>query len=128
MSQGTSSLMALLSNRPEYNSKIIQAHLFAPVAFMKYLPNPYVKAFLVPLIDVAVERNIKFVNLTDILIAASPLTKVFCNVSINPVTTEFCKAIVFAFAGSNTFYSEIDTVRVIFLVKFLKFNEKIPKV
>lgn len=103
--------MALLSTRPEYNSKIIQAHLFAPVAFMKYLPNPFIKSIIAPLIEILLERNVKFVNFTEILTAASPLTKVFCNVAINPVTTEFCKAAVFAFAGSNTFYSEIDTVK-----------------
>lgn len=31
-SQGTSAILALLSTKPEYNEKIIQAHLFAPAA------------------------------------------------------------------------------------------------
>lgn len=39
-SQGTSSILVLLSTRPEYNDKIIQAHLFAPAAFMKNSMRP----------------------------------------------------------------------------------------
>lgn len=38
-SQGTTSLFVLLSTRPEYNEKIIQAHLMAPSAFRKKLPR-----------------------------------------------------------------------------------------
>ena len=104
--------MALLSTRPEYNSKIIQAHLFAPTAFMKYFPNPLVKSIIAPLVEIALESNLKLVNLTEIFIAVSPLTKVFCNAAINPVTTEFCKALIFTIIGRNTFYSEIDPVRI----------------
>jgi lysosomal acid lipase/cholesteryl ester hydrolase len=45
-SQGTTSLLVMLSMRPEYNRKIIQAHLMAPAAFMKNLPNPLAKLFI----------------------------------------------------------------------------------
>lgn len=38
-SQGTTSFLVLMSTRPEYNSKIIQAHLLAPSAFRKKLPR-----------------------------------------------------------------------------------------
>jgi pimeloyl-ACP methyl ester carboxylesterase len=38
-SQGTTSLLVLLSTRPEYNQKIAQAHLMAPSAFRKKLPR-----------------------------------------------------------------------------------------
>lgn len=34
-SQGTTTLLVLLSTRPEYNQKIVQAHLMAPSAFRK---------------------------------------------------------------------------------------------
>lgn len=39
-SQGTTSLLVLLSMRPEYNQKIIHAHLMAPAVFMKSFPHP----------------------------------------------------------------------------------------
>ncbi|CAG9797859.1 unnamed protein product [Chironomus riparius] len=127
-SQGTTSLIALLSTRPEYNSKIIQAHLFAPVAFMKYLPNPFVKSFIVPLIEVLMERKMKFVNFTDILTAVNPLSKIFCNVAINPITTEFCKSVVFIFAGRNTYYSEIDTSILPDLVDHISYTLSVQQV
>lgn len=38
-SQGTTSLLVLLSTRPEYNKKITEAHLMAPSAFRKKLPR-----------------------------------------------------------------------------------------
>lgn len=38
-SQGTTSLLVLLSRRPEYNSKIIQAHLMAVSAYRNALPD-----------------------------------------------------------------------------------------
>lgn len=38
-SQGTTSLFVLLSTRPQYNKKVIQAHLMAPSAFRKKLPR-----------------------------------------------------------------------------------------
>jgi pimeloyl-ACP methyl ester carboxylesterase len=38
-SQGTTSLLVLLSLKPDYNDKINQAHLFAPPAFRKKLPK-----------------------------------------------------------------------------------------
>jgi pimeloyl-ACP methyl ester carboxylesterase len=46
-SQGTTSLLVLLSTRPEYNQKIIQTHLLAPAIFMENFPHalsmPFVK-------------------------------------------------------------------------------------
>lgn len=42
-SQGATSLMVMLSTRPEYNEKIIQAHLLAPAVFMNNLPNPFIR-------------------------------------------------------------------------------------
>ncbi|XP_031639226.1 lipase 3-like [Contarinia nasturtii] len=38
-SQGTTALLVLTSMRPEYNSKIIQAHLLAPVAYMAHVKH-----------------------------------------------------------------------------------------
>lgn len=44
-SQGTTSLMVLLSERPEYNSKIHVASLMAPVAYMSL---PFISRLLLP--------------------------------------------------------------------------------
>lgn len=44
-SQACPSLLALLALRPEYNSKILQSHLMAPVANMMYI-RPSLKPLL----------------------------------------------------------------------------------
>ena len=53
-SQGTTSLMVLLSTRPEYNQKIHQAHLLLPVVFMGFNTCPLIKNF-----ETAVTVNLK---------------------------------------------------------------------
>lgn len=110
MSQGTTSLMALLSSRPEYNSKIIQAHLFAPVAFCKYIPNEWIKASMVPLLELLDERSVEIFNFTKIFTAVSPLTRIFCDYRISPGTTEICKAVIFSITGNNVEREELDQV------------------
>lgn len=52
-SQGGSSYAVMNSMHPEFNEKIIQAHLFAPAVFMKYIPSPFREP-----VKVAVEVNI----------------------------------------------------------------------
>lgn len=49
-SQGTTSFFIMTSERPEYNDKIILAHMMAPVAFMSNLVSPFVRA-LSPFVD-----------------------------------------------------------------------------
>jgi pimeloyl-ACP methyl ester carboxylesterase len=61
-SQGTTSLLVMLSTRPEYNQKIIQAHLMAPAAFMKNFPNPIAKMFIN---EVEVRNNLPGLTLND---------------------------------------------------------------
>ena len=45
-SQGGTSFAVLTSMRPQYNKKIIQAHLFATAIFMKNVDSPLTKTFL----------------------------------------------------------------------------------
>lgn len=106
--------MALLAARPQYNEKIIQAHLLAAVSFMKYMPNPVIKGFVQPLVNIIVKGNIKVINLSSILIIGNPISKVLCNEILNKHTTELCKAFLFTIVGTNTYQEEIDTVRVIY--------------
>lgn len=60
-SQGTCSLLALLSTVPRYNEMIIQGHLLAPAVFMKNSSSPMIKipakwseAFMVRLIHLSI--------------------------------------------------------------------------
>uniref|UniRef100_A0A1L8DPW0 Lipase n=2 Tax=Nyssomyia neivai TaxID=330878 RepID=A0A1L8DPW0_9DIPT len=43
-SQGTTSMFIMLSERPEYNDRIILAQALAPVAFMSNLRSPFIRA------------------------------------------------------------------------------------
>lgn len=43
-SQGTTSFFVMCSMRPEYNQRIISAHMLAPIAFMGRLFSPFVRA------------------------------------------------------------------------------------
>lgn len=58
-SQGTTSYFVLLSQRPEYNDRIISAHMLAPIAYMGRLFSPFVQAasFFQNTIDVNCSTN-----------------------------------------------------------------------
>ena len=106
----------MLSNRLEYNSKIIQAHFFSPVAFMKYLPNPYGKTLALPFMDMCIKNNVKYLNFKQIVTAISSSSKVVCDVSINPFWSKLCKLPFFMFVGSNKDKLEIDSVRIKYFI------------
>lgn len=43
-SQGTTALFVMLSEKPEYNRKIIKAALYAPIAYTEHMRSPIIKA------------------------------------------------------------------------------------
>lgn len=110
-SQGTTSLIALLATHPEYNEKIAQAHLLAAVAFQQFLPNRIARKLARSLDDGFAATGQQVLNFESIFILANPLTKIFCNDTINFHTTQLCKAIIFAIVGVNAYQEELDTVR-----------------
>lgn len=110
-SQGTTSLLALLASRPEYNQKIAQAHLLAPAAFMKYMPHPVITSIAKPLDDALAAGGQQIVSLASILIIGNPVSKVLCNETINFHTTQLCKAVIYAIVGVNAYGEELDEVR-----------------
>lgn len=63
-SQGATAILVLLSMLPEYNQKILQAHLMAPASFMKNVDRLDVKTFEKK-IDVSEQRSIcrSFLNM-----------------------------------------------------------------
>ncbi|XP_037024933.1 lipase 3-like [Bradysia coprophila] len=54
-SQGTTAFFVMCSERPVYNSRIISAHMLAPIAFMGNLRSPFVRslAFFLNSLDMA---------------------------------------------------------------------------
>ncbi|CAO1305917.1 unnamed protein product [Diamesa serratosioi] len=98
-SQGTTSLMVLLSTRPEYNQKIIQGHLMAPAVFMKNVPHPTVRMLANENTQIMINR-MKMFRTDPFLKNAEVLGDFFCtDKSTN--TALMCQNIVFALAGRN---------------------------
>jgi hypothetical protein len=106
----------LLSERPEYNQKIVQAHLLAAVAFLTHLPNRLLRSVVHPLMDFFMEYDVKLVDLSDIFQLISPFAKVLCNDMTHYKTTQLCKEVIFAIVGKNDYQEEIDPVRIFFLI------------
>ena len=107
-SQGTTVLMVLLSTRPEYNQKIIHAHLLAPAVFMKYCPHPAIRIL-------ANENTQKMMN--RIGLYRTPFIKnvevfgdVFCTEK-SKNTVLVCQSLLLTLAGRNKGDIIMDTVR-----------------
>jgi lysosomal acid lipase/cholesteryl ester hydrolase len=116
-SQGTSALLVMLSTRPEYNEKLVQAHLLAPVAFIKYFPNKIIKAIAQPAYELVVTNKIDYLDISSVLTFGSTLGKILCNQNISPGTTLLCKGFIYAIVGVNTYQEELDEV-ILFISKF----------
>lgn len=71
-SQGTSAFFVMASERPEYNQKIEIMHALAPIAFVKHLISPPLRA-LAPFVFSAKVQSTQF-NLLN-------LTSIFTNIS-----------------------------------------------
>ena len=108
-SQGTTSLMVLLSTRPEYNQKIIQGHLLAPAVFMKNCPHPAMKI-------IGNEKTQKMMDRMG-LYRTQPFIKnaevfgdVFCTEK-SKNTVLMCQNLLLSLAGRNKGDIIMDTVR-----------------
>lgn len=107
-SQGSTSLMVLLSLRPEYNNKIIHAHLFAPAVFMKDLPHPFVR-FFASEFNAFVERykNYDLISQSQIMKFIEPVSRLFCQQ--NSPILDMCTSVLAMICGQNDNGTEIDT-------------------
>jgi lysosomal acid lipase/cholesteryl ester hydrolase len=104
-SQGTTALMVLLSTRPDYNKKIVQAHLMAPAVFMINIPHPIVKIFKS---EIGIIDEYAFLNLDAIWRLMRQMYENFCKGDDKSV----CKEITFILFGENKNDWEVDVVRL----------------
>jgi pimeloyl-ACP methyl ester carboxylesterase len=109
-SQGTTSLLALLSSRPDYNQKIIQAHLLAPAAFISHCPHPLAKNAAQEVKN-GIFNGLKFLNFDSIWDLAKEFSKVFC--VVKTTTLPLCRSVIFYIVGVNKNKIEIDDVTCI---------------
>lgn len=107
-SQGTTVLTVLLTSRPDYNSKIFQAHLLAPAVFMSNCPHPAVRTLGQPFKTGMMNGfdNINFLLPGDL---SRIIVKNFCAAD-RPITSGICWNIVTSIVGKNRRTVEVDAV------------------
>lgn len=110
-SQGTTSLLVLLSSRPEYNRKIIQAHLMAPAAFFSNVPHPFAR-ILAEEIRLGVLGDYKYLNLVQLWDVGIRFSNIFCTPEY-ATTLALCRNIIFGIVGENKNGIEIDDVNCV---------------
>lgn len=99
-SQGTTVFLVMASTRPEYNDKIIEAHLLGPVAYLKEVNNPLYNAiayFYKPLkkmLEISKVYKITVDNLKILKIA-----EIACKKIVH--STPFACKVVLSFFSSN---------------------------
>lgn len=117
-SQGCTSLMVLLSLRPQYNDKIIQGHLMAPAVFMNHLPHPFIR-FFASEFNAFVERykNYDIMSSTQIMKFIEPINSFLCQP--NSLIINMCTNIVSMVCGRNDNGTETDIKILPVLTKYL---------
>lgn len=110
-SQGTSTLLSFLATRPEYASKVLQVHLFAPAIIMKHIPHPII-GVLAYEASHGFFQDYKYVNIGSIFKVATDFTRMFCT-ERNRDSLALCSSIIFTIVGPNRYATEIDDVSLI---------------
>jgi hypothetical protein len=98
--QGNTELLVLLSTRPEYNEKIIQAHLMSCVGAVKNV-HDLGSLFSPLLLTYAKNRNdFYYLNMEALIPLQVELAKILCT-SLRPFRVGLCKNIIFFMVGRN---------------------------
>ncbi|CRK93814.1 CLUMA_CG007341, isoform A [Clunio marinus] len=105
-SQGTTSLLVLLSSRPQYNEKIIQAHLMAVSAYRNALPESLFKIQEFQTLFSSNETG--FFDFTPLFHMGQVFSDIMCTEK-DKKNLEFCLKLVFQLVGKNEKRIEIDT-------------------
>lgn len=125
-SQGTTSLLVLLSRRPEYNKKIIQAHLMAVSAYRNALPDSLDRIlefqslvsessrlilYFIDAISFQFSSNSSgFYDFAKLFHMGDTFSKIMCT-GEDQMKLDFCLDLIFRVVGKNKQGVEMDTVR-----------------
>lgn len=104
-SQGSTSLLVLLSTRPKFNQKIIEAHLMAPAAYMKNF-DVTLSQFLFPEISRGLLDDYSYLNFENYWDVAREFSKLFCNKKL----TKLCEETYYATYGRNKHGIKVNNV------------------
>ncbi|CRK94339.1 CLUMA_CG007854, isoform A [Clunio marinus] len=107
-SQGATAFLAMISTRPEYNQKIIQAQLLAPAAFVKNSPHPLASFFDDQINNRRLLDNYEYLDFVRYWDLGSEFSALFCRE--HSKLLDLCKSIIFLIVGRNRYGDEIDPV------------------
>ena len=107
-SQGSTALLVMLTTRPEYNDKVIKAHLMATPAHM-YNVTRTVAALLDTDITWDISKGVVAYKSPSILYVAEVLEEIFCN-SEMLITPKLCQNILFMLLDRTSGAIDIDLV------------------
>jgi lysosomal acid lipase/cholesteryl ester hydrolase len=107
-SQGTTVTMVMLSTRPEYNDKIIQAHLMAPTILFSHKPHPLMKLLGSQIAD-GILHSYTFLEFERFLDFGKQLSKAFCSKNKRN-SLALCRGLLFGVVGANRKGIEISSV------------------
>jgi lysosomal acid lipase/cholesteryl ester hydrolase len=113
--QGATALLVLLSSRPRYNDKIIQAHFMGPIAFMDF-PHP-ILAFNAKGYEESV-RALKSYNFFSMVDFTKTVVDNYCSESI-PGGIRYCAHLWEFIFGRNQAETEIDPKLLLDLPAFV---------
>jgi lysosomal acid lipase/cholesteryl ester hydrolase len=102
--QATTALLVLLSNRPDYNTKILNAHLMAPIAFMDY-PHPVLSLNVAETLKVS--EVLPTYNFQSLVEFTSMIMKTYCPDRTSD-NINFCTDLWFTIFGRNLNRTEIN--------------------
>lgn len=107
-SQGTTTLAVLLSTRPEYNKKIIQAHLMSPAIFIGHSPHPLARIFGEE-IRHGIQTGYKYLDFRSFWDFGTRFSGTYCTPKYR-ATLALCQNLILFIVGMNRHGIEIDTV------------------
>lgn len=105
-SQGATSLLVLLSTRPEYNEKIIQGHLMAPAVFLGHTPHPFLRP-LANEVESGLLDDYKYLDLATIWEYGGSFADYLCD---DNQTSIYCTVVLWWIFGANKNGVEVDIV------------------
>lgn len=116
-SQGTSATMVMLTNRPEYNQKIIQTHLVAPAIFLKHLQSPGIKLLAKKRTQQLIKDSGMFKNPPVIRLLTN-----LCNIYCKEPIFFMCQSVFYYIFGPTTGETEMSAVSSINVIAYMYFN------
>ncbi|KAH8382258.1 hypothetical protein KR009_002585, partial [Drosophila setifemur] len=106
-SQGCTTFLVMLSERPEYGEKILTSHLLAPVAFQGHMTSLLVRT-LMPMVLLLPDMEVR---------GSHPIVKAALSYACAHSTIrEVCKGLIFAVAGSKSSHMNNTLVPIIMAI------------